>query len=144
MSKRFKNPAATVDLIVPYGGGIILVERRWEPYKGKLALPGGYLECGEETLEEAGVRELFEETNLVARVENLKLVGNYSNPERDSRGHVISHAYEVTKVSGVLKAKDDAKKAGVYRIIPENLAFDHNKILSDYFKNRQSGELYEN
>ena len=130
---EYKNPASTVDLIVPYNDGIVFVKRKYKPFKGKWALPGGYLECGKENLEQAGVRELEEETSLIAKPEKLKLVGVYSNPKRDPRGHVISHVYEVKNYSGELKAKDDALEVKVFKKIPNKLAFDHNKILDDYF-----------
>ena len=56
MTDHYVNPASTVDLIVPYEGGIIFVKRKHEPFKGYLALPGGFLNMGKETLEEAAVR----------------------------------------------------------------------------------------
>ncbi len=136
MSDCYVNPASTVDLVVPYEGGIVFIKRKYEPFKGYWALPGGFLEMGKETLEEAAVRELEEETSLVTTVQNLRLVGVYSDPKRDLRGHVIDHAYEVREYSGKLKAKDDAEKIRVFKKLPKKLAFDHKKILSDYFKNK--------
>lgn len=130
----FVNPAACVDLIVRYNGGIVLIKRRHEPFEGYWALPGGYLENGKETLEQAAVRELFEETGLRTSPEELTLIGAYSDPKRDPRGHVISHAYEVRKYSGKLKAGDDAAKARIFKRIPKKLAFDHGKMLREYFK----------
>lgn len=127
----YKNPASTVDLIVPYARGLILIMRKNDPFKGYWALPGGFVNCGKETLEEAAVRELREETSLVARVEDLRLVGVYSSPDRDPRGHVISHAYLVTRFSGIPKANDDAADLAVWNELPNNLAFDHNRILKD-------------
>ncbi len=129
---EFRNPACTVDLIVPYDNGIILIKRKHEPYRGCWAIPGGFLDYGRENLEEAAVRELEEETSLVARVEDLELLGVYSDPHRDPRGHIVSHAYVVKNVRGVLKAADDAAEAKVFIELPDNLAFDHDKILRDY------------
>jgi 8-oxo-dGTP diphosphatase len=137
MNNHYINPASTVDLIVNYGEGIVLIKRKHEPFKDYWALPGGFLEYKKETLEQAASRELFEETSLKTNPEDLKLIGVYSNPERDPRDHVISHVYEVRNYSGELKANDDAAEVEVFRKIPENLAFDHSKILSDYFKNRE-------
>lgn len=141
MRYKYVNPASTVDLIVPHNRGIVLIKRKHEPFKGCWALPGGFLELGKETLEQAAARELFEETSLRTNPEELKLVGVYSNPDRDPRGHVISHAYEARNYSGELKANDDAAEVGVFRELPEKLAFDHKKILDDYFKNRKLGRF---
>lgn len=129
---EFKNPASTVDLIVPNNGKIIWIKRRNNPFKDCWALPGGFIDYGRETLEEAAVRELREETSLETDVNTLRLVGVYSNPSRDPRGHVISHVYEVLDYSGNLRASDDAKSAKFFKAIPRNLAFDHHKIISDY------------
>ena len=135
MPKNYKNPASTVDLIVPYENGIVLIKRKYEPFKGFWALPGGFLENGKETLEEAAARELFEETGLRTKPEELKLIGVYSDPKRDPRGHVIAHAYEARNFFGKLKASDDAAEAGVFNKLP-NLAFDHERIIRDYFKSK--------
>ena len=128
------NPASAVDLIVPYDGGIVLIKRKHEPFKDCWALPGGFLENGKETLEEAAARELFEETSLITNPNELILIGVYSNPERDPREHVISHVYEVRNYSGKLKARDDAAEVNVFKNIPADLAFDHSTILSNYFR----------
>lgn len=137
MDDHYVNPASTVDLIVPCDGGIVLIKRKHEPFKDCWALPGGFLELGKETLEQAAARELFEETSLRTKPEELRLVGVYSDPERDPRGHVIAHAYEAKNYSGKLKANDDAAEVRIFRELPDKLAFDHKKILSDYFKNRK-------
>ncbi|MDO8622760.1 MAG: NUDIX hydrolase [archaeon] len=133
---KYKNPSATVDLIVKdESNRILLIKRKHKPFKNCWALPGGYLECGKETLEEAGVRELKEETNIDINPQDLMLIGNYSSPNRDPRGHVISHAYFVRKYSGTPKAGDDAAEFGFFyeKEFPE-LAFDHRKIIGDFLK----------
>jgi ADP-ribose pyrophosphatase YjhB (NUDIX family) len=140
-NQEFKNPGATVDLIVPHKEGLIYIKRLHEPYKDMWALPGGFLNYGTETLEHAGVRELFEETSLRAQEKDLKLFGVYSAPERDPRGHTISHTYVVTKFTGTPKANDDAKEIAVFNEMPKNLAFDHKRIISDYYKKEK---LYKN
>lgn len=137
MKERYVNPASTVDLIVPYEGGIVLIKRKHDPFKDHWALPGGFLELGKETLEEAAARELFEETSLRTDPNKLRLIGVYSDPQRDPRGHVIAHAYEARNYSGELRANDDAAEVRVFRELPDKLAFDHSRILNDYFKNRQ-------
>ncbi|MGV8087137.1 MAG: nicotinate (nicotinamide) nucleotide adenylyltransferase [Candidatus Woesearchaeota archaeon] len=131
-NNTFRNPASTVDIIISDEKGTILIKRKHDPFKGFWALPGGYLDYGMETLEGAAVRELREETSLIADANDLELIGVYSDPKRDPRGHVISHAYAVKKYSGIPFAADDAAEIGVFKILPNNLAFDHAKILSDY------------
>ena len=140
MKDRYVNSASTVDLIVPYEGGIVLIRRKHDPFKDHWALPGGFLELGKETLEEAATRELFEETSLRTDPNELRLVGVYSDPKRDPRGHVIAHAYEVRNYSGELRANDDAAEVRVFRELPDKLAFDHSKILNDYFNRRRNGK----
>jgi len=130
----FKNPSSTVDLIVKIDGGLLFIKRKHAPFKGQWAFPGGYVECGKESLEEAGVRELYEETSLKANPKNLELLGVYSNPKRDPRGHVIAHVYAVKNFSGKIKANDDAAEAKIFKEKPERLAFDHSKIYDDYKK----------
>lgn len=130
---EFKNPASTVDLIVRKQEKILLIKRGEEPFKGMWALPGGHIEYGLETLEEAGVRELLEETNLRTSIQDLRLSGVYSNPDRDPRGHVISHAYSVENYEGTPKPGDDAAELAFFPLnaLPE-LAFDHKQIIEDY------------
>ena len=129
MSARKRLPRVAVDVvIVRRGGGVVLVKRRNEPFRGCWAIPGGFVEYGER-VEEAAVREALEETGL--RVRLTKLVGVYSDPNRDPRGHVISIAYLAEEVGGELKAGSDAGEVAVFKEIPQNIAFDHEKILRD-------------
>lgn len=126
----YKSPGVTADLIVEREGKVLLIRRKNDPFKGMYAIPGGFLDYGIETLEEAACRELREETNLIAKIENLELVDIFSDPDRDPRGHVISHAYYVKEWNGVANAGDDADKCkwvSLYNL--PRLAFDHNKIL---------------
>lgn len=136
-NKMYENPAATVDLILSRGEDILLIKRGGEIFNGYWALPGGFLDCGKESLEEAGARELREETGLVVATSDLSLVGVYSDPNRDPRGHVVSHSYYAKSFEGELKAGDDAKEARWWRLddLP-NLAFDHEKIICDYMVDR--------
>ena len=133
-TEHYENPAATADLIVPINGGILFVKRKHPPFQGQWAFPGGFLENGKENLEEAAVRELKEETSLVAKPQDVQLLGVYSDPKRDPRGHVIAHAYVVKKFSGTLKANDDAAEVKIFKSKPEKLAFDHSRIYDDYLK----------
>jgi len=125
---RYRNPIPTVDIIIRINDGIILVERKNPPYGW--ALPGGFVDYGE-TLEAAASREAREETSLV--VSNLRLLGCYSDPQRDVRMHTISTVF-VADASGTPQAADDAVNIGVFDLgaLPGQLCFDHGHILADY------------
>lgn len=118
----------TVDAIIPYKGKIVLIKRVNEPFKGHYALPGGIVEYGE-SVEEALLREVEEETGLKGKI--YKLVGVYSNPNRDPRGHFVSVCF-VVEGKGKLKAGSDAKEVGLFDLynLPK-LAFDHEKMIKD-------------
>lgn len=117
------------DIIVRCRGGIVLVKRKNNPYKGKWVLPGGFVRYGEK-VELAAVREAREETGLKVKLQ--RLAGVYSDPERDPRGHVVSVCFLARPVGGKLIAASDADDAKVFKKIPwEKLAFDHAKILRD-------------
>jgi 8-oxo-dGTP diphosphatase len=130
--KRYNHPVLTVDGVLVVDGKLLLVRRGREPEKGKLALPGGIVEYGE-TTEEAIVRELKEETGISTRP--VGLLGVYSDPYRDPRGHFITIAYILASEDGDLQAGDDAADAILQPIddIPM-LAFDHTDIVADYFQ----------
>ncbi len=120
----------TVDCIIDINNKIVLIERKNPPYGW--ALPGGFVDEGE-TVEDAVIREMKEETNL--NLENLQQFHVYSDPLRDPRGHTVSVVFTAIGV-GEPKAQDDAKEIGLFTsdTLPEDIAFDHRKILSDYFK----------
>jgi len=131
-----RNPYLTVDIIFEIGDGVLLIERKNEPHGW--ALPGGFVDYGE-TVEKAAVREAKEETNLDAV--NLHLFGVYSDPKRDSRFHTVSIVYLATaRGEAGIVAGDDAIGAKVFREeeLPENIVFDHKKILKDYFRWKKS------
>ena len=130
-----KTPYVAVDGIIKVFDekenfkGIVLIERKNPPYG--LALPGGFVDIGE-SVEDALIREMKEETNL--DVEILKLFNVYSKPDRDPRFHTVSIVF-VCRAYGQPMGKDDAKKAEVYRLeeIPfDKLVFDHGKIVRDF------------
>ncbi|HEV8224724.1 MAG TPA: NUDIX hydrolase [Rubrobacteraceae bacterium] len=123
-----ETPKLMVDVVIPSERGVVLIRRGSEPFKGKWALPGGFVEVGE-TVEEAAERETAEETSLV--VEVARLVGVYSDPERDPRGHNVSVAFLVRVFSGQLAAASDAAEIAVLDPASVELAFDHSKIVED-------------
>ncbi len=129
MYKQYHQPSLTVDIIINVDGKILLIERRNKPYGW--ALPGGFVDYGE-TLENAALRETKEETSL--QVDTLQQFHAYSDPRRDPRGHTVSMAFTAT-ATGTPKAADDAKAYGLFAkdALPENIVFDHRKILEDYF-----------
>lgn len=126
----YKNPIPTVDIIIELEKkGVVLIERKNPPYGW--AIPGGFVDYGE-SLEEAAIREAKEETGL--DIELITQFYTYSHPGRDPRHHTITTVY-IAKAKGIPKAGDDAKGIGIFteRDSPKQLAFDHQKILSDYF-----------
>ena len=123
-----ETPKLMVDVIIPSERGVVLIRRGNEPFKGQWALPGGFVEVGE-TLEEAAYREAAEETGLA--VEVARLVGVYSDPERDPRGHNVSVAFLARVLSGDLVAATDASEVAVLDPSSVELAFDHRKIIED-------------
>lgn len=125
----YRNPKLTVDGVVVRGNKILLIKRKNKPFKGKWALPGGFVEYGE-TVEEAVAREAAEETGLDTEIKQI--VGVYSDPDRDPRGHTISIAYLLSVKGGTPKGGDDASDARFFDAdeLPP-LAFDHDKIIKD-------------
>jgi 8-oxo-dGTP diphosphatase len=124
------TPALCVDcVVIDARGSLLLVRRRNPPFKGRYALPGGFVEIGE-TVEAACRRELEEETGV--RVGRLRLIGVYSDPRRDPRGHSCSVAFLARVGRARATAGDDAATAEwVQRGSQVPLAFDHAKIVAD-------------
>ena len=117
-----KTPKLMVDVVIPSEEGVVLIRRAGDPFEGQWALPGGFVEVGE-TVEAA------EETGLA--VELARLVGVYSDPERDPRGHNVSVAFLARVVGGDLVAATDAAEVAVLDPDSAELAFDHRSIIAD-------------
>lgn len=108
---------------------VLLVTRGAPPFEGQFALPGGFVEIGE-TVEQACRRELREETG--AEAGELTLVGVYSDPERDPRGHVCSVVFTGRSPAQKVRGGDDAADAAWIADWREHeLAFDHRQVLED-------------
>lgn len=124
-----RNPLLTVDIIIEYRNGIVLIERKNQPLGW--ALPGGFVDYGE-SLEAAAIREAKEETSL--DIELKEQMHTYSDPARDPRHHTVSTVFIATGY-GKLRARDDAQNAGIYtaETLPSPIVFDHPAILNDYF-----------
>jgi len=123
-----KTPFLTVDALIIHEGKLVLIRRMNPPFENQFALPGGFVEIGE-TVEAAAVREAKEETGL--DIELVRLLGVYSDPSRDPRGHTVTVCY-LARGFGKLKAGSDAKDIRLFGFneIPK-LAFDHNKIIEN-------------
>lgn len=125
-----KTPLLTVDCVVfDRAGRLLLIRRGAPPFKGKYALPGGFVDVGE-TVEVAALRELKEETGIDGTI--VRLIGVYSNPKRDPRFHTVSAAFLVRPRSTKVQGGDDAESAEFvadWRGL--KLAFDHSAIVAD-------------
>ncbi len=132
-----RSPYPTVDIIIEIeGGGVVLIKRKSPPYGW--AIPGGFVDVGE-SFEVSARREALEETSL--QVNLTCQMHAYSDPKRDERSHNVSVVFAAT-ASGVPVARDDAKEAGVFteeEISSMELAFDHSRILGDYFEWKRIG-----
>jgi 8-oxo-dGTP diphosphatase len=128
-----------VDVVIELGEAdsppVVLVERRNPPHGH--ALPGGFVDPGER-VEDAARREALEETGL--QVTLTALLGVYSDPDRDPRGHTVSVVY-VGRARGEPRGGDDAAAAAAWPLdaLPAALAFDHARILADYRRFREQG-----
>ena len=128
---RPETPLLATDCVAcDQQGRVLLIRRKYEPFKGAFALPGGFVEIGE-TVEAACRREVLEETGI--RIGELQLVGVYSGPRRDPRGHTVSIAY-MTLVPQETRPRagsdaDSATWIDDWRAL--DLAFDHARIIAD-------------
>lgn len=135
------TPALAADTIIELtdypGRPIVLIERANPPYGW--AIPGGFVDVGER-VEHAAVREAQEEVGLDVRLKAL--LGIYSDPARDNRGHTVTACY-VAEAAGKPIAADDAKNCQIFTLdeLPETLAFDHAQVLAHYRAFRETGQV---
>jgi len=137
-----RSPIPTVDIIIEKDDRIVLIRRKNEPFKGKLAMPGGYVDWGE-TVEHAAVREAKEETSLDVKL--IDVLGVYSDPKRNPRIKSIAIVFIGKPIGRKLKAGDDAVDAfwfNINEIESKEFAFDHKKILTDYLKWKKKKGVY--
>ena len=130
-----KTPLLTVDIIIRYQEGIVLIERKNPPHGW--ALPGGFVDVGE-SLEDAVIREAKEETSLYIQL--IEQFHAYSDPHRDPRFHTATVVF-IADGEGSLRGRDDAKRANVFSelSLPFDIVFDHKEIITDYFNYLKDG-----
>lgn len=130
---------ASVVIYLPKSRRVVLIERKHEPYKGMMAFPAGFLRPMMEDLPSCAARETFEECGIRIAPQNMRLVNVSSNPDRDSRGHVIDHGFMTVveseeRIEQALCAGDDASDVRLVPIeeaLKMQLAADHNTLLAD-------------
>ncbi|MBQ2353739.1 MAG: NUDIX hydrolase [Methanobrevibacter sp.] len=131
-----KNPSLTTDIFIhDNNSNFILIKRKNDPFKDCWALPGGFVEYGE-CVETAAIREAKEETSIDIELEDL--IGVYSKPDRDPRGHTVTVAYTAHGDLNSRRADSDAKDIGIFSKDELNeikIAFDHEKIINDCLSN---------
>jgi ADP-ribose pyrophosphatase YjhB (NUDIX family) len=138
----YKNPIPTVDAIIHRYSSILLVKRKKDPYKNCFALPGGFVNEGE-TIEEAIIREVYEETSL--EVYPIDILGVYSDPKRDPRGHMLTVVFIVLVVKGNPTPGDDAQEISwipTQTIGELEIAFDHKLLIQDFLRWKKEGGTY--
>lgn len=138
----YRNPSSAVDVAVIDGERLLLVKRGRNPYRDSWALPGGFVEYGEK-VEETAAREVLEETGV--RVTLEAILGVYSDPRRDPRGHTITTVFIARPVAGEPVGGDDAAEASwidMKSLEAEMLAFDHSRIVEDFMQWLQDNSTF--
>ena len=135
----YKTPKLTTDGAIIKDGKILLIRRKNEPFKGKWALPGGFVEYGEK-VEDAIIREVKEETGLITKIKEI--FGIYSDPNRDPRGHTVTIVFLLNIITGKLNAEDDADSVKFFNLnkLPD-LSFDHRIIIEDIKRRMKNNVL---
>ena len=139
---KSRNPVPTIDIILSENSNsnkVLIIKREKDPFKDYFSLPGGFVNEGEK-VEDAVRREAEEE--LLVKVEPIDILGVYSDPNRDPRGHIMSITFIAKITSGELKAGDgiaELRWIEINNLTNIKFGFDHSKILDDYqswLKNR--------
>ena len=139
-----RNPIPTIDIILSENSNsnkVLLIKRSKDPFKDYFSLPGGFVNEGEK-VEDAVRREAEEE--LLVKVEPINILGVYSDPNRDPRGHIMSITFIAKIIKGNLKEGDgvtELRWVEINNLENIKLGFDHSKILSDYetwLKNKET------
>lgn len=133
MTETPENIRYTADVVCLRGNDVLLIERRWDPHAGLLALPGGHVDAGE-TSRAAAARELLEETGVRVDADDLELLGVWDAPDRDPRGWYVTAAYLARVATGTQAHADDDAASTHWVPLTErdhlrNLAFDHGEIV---------------
>ena len=132
----YKNPAPASGVIIERDGKVLLVKRKYPPFKGDWTLPAGFVEYGESP-EDCAVREIYEETNLKIKLDSV--FGVYSGRD-DPRVYAVLIVYLAKGFTGKPKSGDDAQELEFFAEdnIPSNIAFSaHRQVLRDYFNLRR-------
>lgn len=139
---KSSNPVPTIDIILSENSNrnkVLIIKRKKDPFKDYFSLPGGFVNEGEK-VEDAVRREAEEE--LLVKVEPTDILGVYSDPNRDPRGHIMSITFTAKITSGELKAGEgisELRWIDTNNLTNIKLGFDHSKILTNYqtwLKNR--------
>ena len=148
MSKQdeHKNPIPTVDTIIDNNSQVLFIKRIKEPFEGKMVFPGGFIKIGE-TAEDAAIREVMEETSVEVDLDHI--LGVYSDPNRDPRGHIMSTVF-IGKISTNSQNKEPIAGDGASSIKwvdiedmdQEDFGFDHKNILKDYLGWKNSKQTF--
>ncbi|MEO0899553.1 MAG: NUDIX domain-containing protein [Bacteroidota bacterium] len=147
MAERPKVHLAVDAVVFGYqpesGISVLLIKRKFPPFQGGWALPGGFVNV-DESLEQAVTRELEEETGI--KINYLEQLYTFGQPERDPRQRVVSVAYFVLIREDIysLHAQTDAEDAKWFDIndLP-NLAFDHQRIIDVAIQRVRNKIIYE-
>src|SRR5688500_9490558 len=140
-----RNPIPTIDIILfenSNSNKVLLIKRKKDPFKDYFSLPGGFVNEGEK-VEDAVRREAEEE--LWIKVEPIDILGVYSDPNRDPRGHIMSITFIVKIITGELKAGDgvaELKWIETNNLGNIKIGFDHLKILYDYETQKENRGKY--
>ena len=126
----YRNPVPAAGVVLVEKGRVLLVKRRWDPRAGSWCLPAGFMEAGE-TPEQTAVRELEEETGVIAQLTGL--FGVYAGFD-DPRVRAVLILYAGVSTGGTLRAGDDAIDLAWYPLdaLPDDLAFaSHRQALAE-------------